>query len=160
MSNISRVRQSIKNFLKHFPLTRTFLVFSVLYFPITLLFLNRGLLPEVILALYTLLLIVGGILLIFRFLVSLASSANSRNGQVGSLFILYLLNVLFPLLMFKMIAFVILQLLPLTPGILCEITCFIKDVYLLYSVQNSLNHLIVGSSLPMFLFTLWSVQKK
>jgi hypothetical protein len=160
MNKLSRVKQSLRNLTSHFPLTRSFLIFSVLYFPVAILFLNRGALPEVILALYTLVLVVLGLILIARFLVSLASTANSRSGQIGSLFILYLINVLIPLLMYKVLIFVGWQLLPAIPGILCEITCFIKDLYFLFNVQETLSYVIVVSLLAIFLLTLWNTQKK
>jgi len=161
MTRLSAVKGKVKKLTLHFPLTRTFFVFSILYFPVSVLFLGRGTLVEVILALYTLIMVVLGSSLILRFIISFASSSNARSGQLGSLFILYLINVLAPLCMFKVFVHIGWWLLPTSlPGFWCEVTCFIKDIYFLFDVQATLNWVIIVSLVSMFLATLWNTRKK
>lgn len=161
MSKLLAVKGKVKKLTLHFPLTRTFFVFSILYFPVSVLFLGRGTLSEVMLTLYTLIMVVLATSLILRFMISFASSSNARSGQLGSLFILYMINVLFPLCMFKVFVHIGWWLLPTSlPGFWCEVTCFIKDMYFLFDVQTTLNWVIVVSLTSMFLITLWNTQKK
>lgn len=140
-------------------LTRAYIIFSLIYIPVSVLFLDKGTLEESILAIYTVAMFVLGLLMITGFVLLLAKSANDHNGNFGTVLVSYLVHVLFPLLTFKAFAYVTWRLLPVTKekGLLCDFRKFVIDMFHLFKPQENLNTLIIVSLIIMFAFSLYSV---
>ncbi len=142
-------------------LDRAFIIFSIIYFPVAVLFLNNGIEAEIALFLFTLILGLLGILLIANFLLFLGRSANNHRDNYGSVLAMYVLNLLAPLLMFKIFAYVILRLLPKThEGFMCEVKDFVIDIYNILQIQNSLNLIILLSMVTVGWFAMKAVGKQ
>jgi len=152
----------LANYLRSFQLENAFLIFAVIYLPVSLLFMERGVLATTLLVIYTMLLSLAGLLLITRFMVFTAKSANEHNGQFGSLLIIYVFNFLIPVLSFKYILFVIWKLLPCScgrVGLFADGVRLAHDMLSLFNVQQNLTWIALGSLILMSVFTLWSIKK-
>lgn len=150
-----------KNF-SFFDLTRAYIIFSIVYLPVSLLFIGKGSLEESILAIYTGIMIILGIVMMWGFILLLASSANDHDGEVGSIVVSYVLNFLIPLITFKGFSYVIVRILPASHSdkFLCDLKKFVLDLYQVYDPQNNLDLIILSSLAIVFVFSLYSVLTK
>lgn len=156
---MAKATESLSKISSWLDLERSYLIFAVIYFPITILFLRQGIIETLILAIYSILMFLVGLVLIFKFVLFLGKSANEGARNYGSILIMYVIDVLFPLLMAKLYAHVFMQLLPgSADGILCNIRCLSKDMYYyLYDFQNTVTVLIIASFVVIVSLALWSV---
>ncbi len=146
--------------ISRFKPEQTFLIFSVIYFPIALLLLNKGTLSKVLLMIYTAVLFLLGLFLLVRFVIYLAVAANTRNNKIGTLMLMYIVRVMIPLYMFKFLGLMAVSLLPTShTGLMCELKNMFIDLYHLYNVQQSIDFAILLSAIPILLLALWSVNK-
>lgn len=147
--------------LRPFALEQAYIIFAVIYFPVSYLFLNRGDLAFALLTVYTLVMFTLGLVLIGKFAIYLARSANAHDGRFGSVFISYLLDALVPLVMFKMYFNVTWDLLTsFHSGCWCQLIDFVRQIFFLYDLfgrQAVLNNLIFGSLAVMGLAAVWSI---
>ncbi len=154
---------SVSSMFKPFQLENAFIIFAIIYVPVSLLFFNRGVLAETLLILYTLALMLGGALLMARFLLFIAKEANEHNGQYGSVLIMYVLNILLPLLTFKFIAYTVWKLLPCTCerfGLFADGVRMVRDAFYLFNIQQNLTWVAAGSLVLVAVFAMWSVSRK
>jgi hypothetical protein len=156
------IRSRITTSLRSFQLENAFLIFAVIYVPVSLLFMDRGVLATALLILYTLALSFAGLLLITRFMVFVAKSANEHNGQYGSLLIIYVFNFLIPILGFKYIVLTVWKMLPCSCGkfgLFADGVRLAHDLLNLFNVQQHLTWMALGSLILVSVFTLWSIKK-
>ncbi len=152
--------------LRPFALEQAYIIFALIYFPVSFLFMYRGRLAAGLLILYTLVLFAVGLLLIMKFGIYLARSANQHTGRYGSIFVSYLLDAFVPLVMFKLYfstMWSVLTSLPAVTDCWCQFIDFVRNVFVLYDLfgkQTILNNLIIWSLAAVGLFTLWSVSRK
>lgn len=139
-------------------LEQAYIIFAVIYLPFVILLRNQGFIAESLLNVYTLLLMVVGVILVGRFIVLLGRMANEHNGQYGSLWIMYVLDLLIPLVTFKIYGMVIMQMLPERHvGILCEIVNFVRSMMWVFQYQRTLNLLILATLAVFGGFAIWSI---
>lgn len=144
---------------------RTYYIFAAIYVPVAILFLNRGVLAEVILALYTFIMAVGTLMMVVKFAIVLAANADGHTGKFGTLYLAFVTYKFLPLLFAKVLAYVYWALLPTcfcrrTYPFLGDLVTFLRDVYWLFSPQYVLNWIIFGGLVVMSLLALWSVGHK
>jgi hypothetical protein len=162
-NSASPVVARVRGWLRLLELERSFFIFSVIYFPVTWLFLyQEGLVERTILAVYTIVLAVIGLLMLIKFAFFLAEQADNHTGNYGTLLIRYLANMFFPLVMFKAFAYVIFQLLPAEhEGLVCHFIWLYKALYLrIFDFQHAISLVILGSAALVWVFVLWSVSKR
>jgi hypothetical protein len=152
--------------LRPFVLEQAYIVFALIYFPVSFLFQGRGRFAAALLALYTFVMLAVGVVLIVKFVYYLARSANQHSGRYGSVFVSYILDAFIPLVMFKFFFITLWNILTSWPnmgGCWCQFVDFVKGVYFLYDMfgkQTILTNLIIWSLAAVGLFTLWSVGKR
>lgn len=128
-------------------LVRGFVIFSVIYFPVSVLFINNGKLEELILTVFTSLLALTGLILIAKYLWIIGEFLNKSRTSLGDLFRSYFTMAFLPLCMFKIFAYNVLQLLPTsnTTELYCDTRRFVLGIYQVTDPQLALNYLILGS---------------
>lgn len=142
-------------------LDRVFIILSLIYLPLILLFLENGTLAEITLTIYSAIIIALGVTLLSSFILYLSKSANDNSKNMGSLMLMYVLNVLIPLITFKLVAYVVWKLLPSShEGILCDIKYLIIDLYRIFQPQTTINYLVIFSFTLVAYFTLKAVNHK
>lgn len=147
--------------MRLFELERSFLIFAIIYFPVTWLFLYRGVIEEAILGVYTFVMALIAAILLGKFVVHLGNSANDHDGKFGSLFTVYIFNAFTPLAMLKVFGYVANLILPADKhiGLMCDLVRLFRHLYFnIFQWQATLNYLILGSLTVMFIFALWSVR--
>ncbi len=151
-----KTASSQKPFVSSQELVRGFLIFSTVYFPVSVLFLNNGKLEELILGIFTFLLASTGIILIAKYLWIVGEFLNGARSKLGDLFRSYFTMVFLPLCMFKVFAYNILQLIPTsnTNELYCDIRHFVLGIYQVTDPQFILNYLILGSLVFIGLLTI------
>lgn len=160
MAHTPRHRAAAHHVINTYRLERFFLVFAIIYFPVSFLYLNRGFIAEALLTVYTVIMLVAAVMMLMKFCVWLARFANRHEGNFGDLWLIYLLDALFPLLMLKFFVSIAYQLLPpVHMGIWCEFKYFVINMLNLFSVQQNLSYAILGSLVLLFGFTVWSVRR-
>ena len=154
------IKKNSKFISKILELDRAFIVFGLIYLPITLLFLDNGTLAEVTLLIFTILMFTLGAVLISGFILFLSKSANERSANMGSVMMMYVLNMLIPLIVFKFLFYTILKLLPVShDGFLCDLKHLTIDMYRIFQPQDTLNLIILFSFALITFFTVKSVNK-
>lgn len=154
-------RKRLVSLIQSIEASSSFLVFSIIYIPVAFLFLNRGTVAEVSLAIYTIIMFVWGLFLIGKFILYIAERADSHNGQMGSVLVVYMMNMFIPLVIFKVLGYVGWGLLPISHrGIVCDMKWYIMDLYRIFNFQHTLTLLIASSLILMALATVWSIMKK
>lgn len=143
----------------------TFIIFGLIYFPFAALFLDQGLLENVILAVYTLVMFIAAIFLISRFALFVANAANQHSDNYGSLLVMYMLDFAFPVLMLKAFSAVTMMMLPCChcvdkTRLICEVSSFIRTMHATYDVQQILSSVFLVSLLVVGSLTLWAVGKR
>lgn len=139
-------------------LEQAYVIFAVIYMPFTVLLSHRGFIAESLLNIYTLALMIVGVILVGKFMVYLGKLANEHNSQYGSLWVMYVLDVLIPLVTFKVYGLVITNMLPERHvGILCEIVNFVRSLMWVFQYQRTLNILILATLVVFGGFAVWSV---
>ena len=157
-SSDSRI-DKISNF---FDLERSFIVFSVVYLPVAVLFLNGGWIEQTILAVYTVVMVAVAVMLMIKFALFLSKSATNSDGNYGALFMMYVFQVLIPLLMLKLFGYITISMMPVRHY---DLTCTLKRVFTdlyfyVFKYQSSLDWLIVGTFVVVSGLALWSIGKK
>lgn len=138
---------------------RGFVIFSTIYIPVSILFINNSSFAEILLIVYTSLLIIAGILLIWTIALQIGDFLDEPYSS-KLLIQRFFVNLFAPLVMFKIFAYVIIEILPTKhEGILCDIRYFILDMYELFDVQNTLNWIILGSIASLITLLATSVFK-
>ena len=152
----------ISGLMRLLELERSFIIFSVIYFPVTWLFLNRGYLEEFLLGLYTLVMIILSLLMVGKFVLHFANAADKHTGKFGRLFAIYIFNGFLPLVMLKAFGHVLNMILPIDKhqGIVCDLVRLFRQFYYdIFHYQTALNYFILGSLAVMFFFAVWSVRQ-
>jgi hypothetical protein len=130
---------------------RAFYIFSIIYFPVTVLFIENSRIAEIILAVLTLSLLSIGSLLIYTFWIELGDYIDKKY-PIKNLLQKAIINAIFPLSMFKVFALVILKILPSThTGTLCVLKDLILNLYNIFKPQQTLN-LFILSTIGIILF--------
>jgi hypothetical protein len=157
-TNVKELSNKVVDF---FDLERSFIIFSVVYLPIAILFFNQGGLERALLAIYTVLLMgLAGVLLV-KFVIYLAAAANEHKSNYGGVFAMYFFQVLIPLVMFKVFGYVAVLLLPAKGMGFCDLRHFVLELYYgVFQYQHSLNLAIAASLAVVTALALWSVGKK
>lgn len=142
-----KITSSKKALVSTQELIRGFIIFSVIYFPVSVLFINNGKLEELILSVFTFLLALAGITLIAKYLWIVGEFLNESRSNLGDLFKAYFTMAFLPLCMFKVFAYNVLQLLPTSNAneFYCDIRRFVLGIYQVTDPQFILNYLILGS---------------
>ncbi|BCX13749.1 MAG: hypothetical protein KatS3mg085_281 [Candidatus Dojkabacteria bacterium] len=137
-------KKSRKNIFKLNDAERAFFIFSAIYLPVSVLFIENSTLAEVILALLTLVLLMLGTLLIYSFVLELGEYFDEKYS-IKLLYQRSITNAIFPLSMFKVFALVILKILPKDhSGWLCVMRDLILDLYRIFQPQDTINYLILA----------------
>lgn len=145
--------------IRLFELERSFIIFSLIYFPVAWLFLNRGFLENFLLGIYTVVMVVMAVIILGKFVLHLTSE-QAEGGR--RLFARYLVDAFVPLLMLKAFGHILNLILPYDrhQGIVCDLVRLFRQFYYdIFHFQTSLNYIILGSLLITFVGAVWAANR-
>lgn len=161
VERVETVNQA-SGFLRLIELERSFVIFSLIYFPVAWLFLGRGYLEQFLLGIYTVVMVVLSLLMMGKFVLHFAGAADNHTGKFGRLFAVYVFNGFLPLVMLKAFGHIINMILPIDKhqGIVCDLVRLFRQFYYdIFHYQTALNYFILGSLAVMFFFAVMSVRR-
>lgn len=126
---------------------RGFIIFSIIYFPVNVLFVKNGDVSQLLMSIYIFLMLLAGCVLLWLH-INILGRAIDENLSLQSVLRSTAVNALLPLVMFKVIAQTILDMLPDNHKNLndfwCDVRHFIFDLYKIFEPQDTLNWVIIG----------------
>lgn len=156
------VISNLSGLMRLFELERSFLIFSLIYFPVAWLFLGRGYLENFLLAIYTVVMSILALMMIAKFVLHLTAASDNRTGKSGSIFVMYLVDALVPLVMLKAFGHIINLILPIDrhQGIVCDLVRLFRQFYYdIFQFQTTLNYVILGGLVITFIAAVWGVRR-
>lgn len=137
-------KQKLSALFSDSELKRAFYIFSVIYFPVGVLFLDNGKVSEAILLVYSLALSFAAARLIWIFMLLLGRMLDKKDFSIQKLLRLCILNAIIPLLVLKVITYAVFRMLAhkSTDEFWCSLKQYLWDLYSIFNPQQSINYTI------------------